>query len=148
MERTKMPNLRNGTKWGFEPGPTWLRVRHSTAELPRSINHLCSGQCHSGALAMLSTYTGVNRMKMMLHSTTRIMTFLRKWRIALDCLLMTPNYTERWRQILTVYRYKRTLTTLKNGLVNGSLNSNQRRPWESETNTQSITTLWPQRTER
>ena len=29
MERTKMPNLRN---W-FEPGLTWLRVRHSTAEL-------------------------------------------------------------------------------------------------------------------
>ena len=36
MERTKMPNLRNGTKGGFEPGLTWLRVRHSTAELPRS----------------------------------------------------------------------------------------------------------------
>ena len=37
MERTKMPNLRNGSKGGFEPGLTWLRVRHSTTELPRSI---------------------------------------------------------------------------------------------------------------
>ena len=36
MERTKMPNLRNGNKEGFEPGITWLRVRHSTSELPRS----------------------------------------------------------------------------------------------------------------
>ena len=30
-----MPNLRNGTKGGFEPGLTRLRVRHSTTELPR-----------------------------------------------------------------------------------------------------------------
>ena len=36
MERTKMPNLRNGSKGGFEPGLTWLRVRHSTTELQRS----------------------------------------------------------------------------------------------------------------
>ena len=27
-----MPNLRNGSKGGFEPGLTRLRVRHSTAE--------------------------------------------------------------------------------------------------------------------
>ena len=32
-----MPNLRNGNKEGFEPGLTWLRVRHSTTELPRSM---------------------------------------------------------------------------------------------------------------
>ena len=31
-----MPNLRNGSKGGFEPGLTSLRVRHSTAELPRT----------------------------------------------------------------------------------------------------------------
>ena len=31
-----MPNLPNGTKGGFEPGLTQLRVRHSTTELPRS----------------------------------------------------------------------------------------------------------------
>ena len=37
MERTKMPNLRNGTNGGFEPGLTWLRVRRSTTELLRSI---------------------------------------------------------------------------------------------------------------
>ena len=36
MERTKMPNVRNGSKWRFEPGLTLLRVRHSTTELPRS----------------------------------------------------------------------------------------------------------------
>ena len=36
VKRTKMPNLRNGSKGGFEPGFTRLRVRHSTAELPRS----------------------------------------------------------------------------------------------------------------
>ena len=45
MERTKMSNLRNGSKGGFEPGLTWLRVRHSTTELPhstpRSILHTC-----------------------------------------------------------------------------------------------------------
>ena len=34
MERTKMPNIRNGNKEGFEPRLTWLRVRHSTTELP------------------------------------------------------------------------------------------------------------------
>ena len=39
MERTKMSNLRNGSKGGFEPGLTRLRVRHSTAELPRSIDY-------------------------------------------------------------------------------------------------------------
>ena len=33
VKRTKMPNLRNGSKGGFEPGLTRLRVRHSTAEL-------------------------------------------------------------------------------------------------------------------
>ena len=32
-----MPNLRNGSKGGFEPELTRLRVRHSTTELPRSI---------------------------------------------------------------------------------------------------------------
>ena len=37
MERTKMPNLRNASKGGIEHGLTWLRVRHSTAELPHSI---------------------------------------------------------------------------------------------------------------
>ena len=36
MKRTKMHNLRNGTKGGFESWLTRLRVRHSTAELPRS----------------------------------------------------------------------------------------------------------------
>ena len=41
MERTKMPNLRNGSKGGFEPGLTRLRVRHSTTELPRSIFDCC-----------------------------------------------------------------------------------------------------------
>ena len=35
MERTKMPNLRNGSKGGFEPGLSRLRVRRSTAELSR-----------------------------------------------------------------------------------------------------------------
>ena len=35
-----MPNLRNGVKGGFEPGLTRLRVRHSTTELPRSINKI------------------------------------------------------------------------------------------------------------
>ena len=38
MERTKMPNLRNGSNGGFDPGVTRLRVQHSTAELPRSRN--------------------------------------------------------------------------------------------------------------
>ena len=33
-----MSNLRNGSKGGFEPGLTRLRVRHSTTELPRSTN--------------------------------------------------------------------------------------------------------------
>ena len=36
MERTDMPKLRNVNKRGFEPGLTWLRVRRSTTELPRS----------------------------------------------------------------------------------------------------------------
>ena len=31
-----MPNLRQCSKAGFEPGLTRLRVRHSTTELPRS----------------------------------------------------------------------------------------------------------------
>ena len=31
-----MTNLRNGSQEGSEPGLTSLRVRHSTAELPRS----------------------------------------------------------------------------------------------------------------
>ena len=36
VKRTKMPKLRNGSKVGFEPGLSRLRVRHSTTELPRS----------------------------------------------------------------------------------------------------------------
>ena len=40
MERTKMSNLRNGSKGGFEPGLTWFRVRRSTAELPRSTSSI------------------------------------------------------------------------------------------------------------
>ena len=38
-----MPNLRHGSKAGFEPGLTRLRVRHSTIELPRSTGdiYLC-----------------------------------------------------------------------------------------------------------
>ena len=35
-----MPNLRNGSKGGFEPGLTRLRVRHSTTELPRSTHNM------------------------------------------------------------------------------------------------------------
>ena len=31
-----MPKLRNGSKGGFEPGLSRLRVRRSTAALPRS----------------------------------------------------------------------------------------------------------------
>ena len=34
-----MAKLRNGSKGGFEPGLSRLRVRHSTAELPRSTAH-------------------------------------------------------------------------------------------------------------
>ena len=36
VERTKMPKLWNCSKGRFVPGLYWLRVRHSTAELPRS----------------------------------------------------------------------------------------------------------------
>ena len=36
MERTKIPKSRNGSKVGFEPGLSRLRVRHSTTELPHS----------------------------------------------------------------------------------------------------------------
>ena len=52
MERTKMPNLRNGTKGGFEPGLTRLRVRHSTTEPPRSTYH-----CFARSMAKMSTKT-------------------------------------------------------------------------------------------
>ena len=68
MERTKMPNLRNGNKEGFEPGLTWLRVRHSTTELPLSMvlweneysltsNPLCSFTRPSYALHLFSLPT-------------------------------------------------------------------------------------------
>ena len=40
-----MPNLRNGSKGGFEPGLTRLRVRHSTTELPRSLNKKYYAHC-------------------------------------------------------------------------------------------------------
>ena len=40
-----MPNLRNGSKGGFEPGLTRLRVRQSTTELPRSIRGHSSVTC-------------------------------------------------------------------------------------------------------
>ena len=33
-----MPNLRKGTKGGFEPGLSRLQVQHSTGELPRSMD--------------------------------------------------------------------------------------------------------------
>ena len=46
VERTKMSNLRNGSKWGFEPGLTRLRVRHSTIELPRSTIFIINEQFH------------------------------------------------------------------------------------------------------
>ena len=47
MERRKMPNLPNGTKGGFEPGLTRLRVRHSTTELPRSTYN--ASETHDGS---------------------------------------------------------------------------------------------------
>ena len=40
VKRKKMPKLRHGSKWGFEPGLSRLRVRHSTTELPRSTTYL------------------------------------------------------------------------------------------------------------
>ena len=43
-----MPNLRNGSKGGFEPGLTRLRVRHSTTELPRSTQSDCVGRVRGG----------------------------------------------------------------------------------------------------
>ena len=46
-----MPNLRNGSKGGFEPGLTRLRVRHSTTELPRSTNHIV---CTADAMSCVS----------------------------------------------------------------------------------------------
>ena len=36
MEKAKMVNILNGIKGGFEPDFTWLWVRHSATELPRS----------------------------------------------------------------------------------------------------------------
>ena len=39
-----MPNLRNGTKGGFEQGLTLLRVWHSTTELPRA-PHCTTERC-------------------------------------------------------------------------------------------------------
>ena len=44
-----MPNLRNGSKGGFEPRLSRLRVRHSTTELPRSTEYhssVTSDPCH------------------------------------------------------------------------------------------------------
>ena len=46
-----MPNLRNGSKGGFEPGLSRLRVRRSTIELPRVRTYvhanvgLCADEC-------------------------------------------------------------------------------------------------------
>ena len=54
MEWKKMPNFRNGSKCGFEPGLTWLRVRRSTTELPRSM----SGEHASTASQNTSFLTG------------------------------------------------------------------------------------------
>ena len=51
MEITKMPNLRKGSKGGFEPGLSRLRVRRSTIELPRVCTYvhanvgLCADEC-------------------------------------------------------------------------------------------------------
>ena len=42
MERTVMPNLRNSSKAGFEPGLTRLRGWHSTTEL-----HQCTRHTHA-----------------------------------------------------------------------------------------------------
>ena len=43
MKRTEMPELRNGSKGGFEPGLSRLRVRHSTALQLAAAMHLhCS----------------------------------------------------------------------------------------------------------
>ena len=42
-----MHNLRNGTKWRFEPGLTRLRVRHSTTELQRSTSGIDRHDCFS-----------------------------------------------------------------------------------------------------
>ena len=45
VERMKMAKHQNGSQGGFKPGPSRLRVRHSTTELPHStygIAALCS----------------------------------------------------------------------------------------------------------
>ena len=46
-----MLKLRNGSKGGFEPGLSRLRVRHSTNELPCSIVHILAFSNKSGAIA-------------------------------------------------------------------------------------------------
>ena len=55
MERTKMPNLRHGSKAGFERGLTWLRVRHSTTEIPRRITH-----CNDVIIIIMSSLLGIH----------------------------------------------------------------------------------------
>ena len=46
-----MPKLRNGSKGGFKPGLPRLRVKHSTAELPRSTAGYMSSQVLEGLCA-------------------------------------------------------------------------------------------------
>ena len=62
MERTKIPNLRNGSKGRFEPGLTWLRlmrVRRSTAELPRSTvkGTFFWHKCRNFSYSLANTFT-------------------------------------------------------------------------------------------
>ena len=53
-----MPNLRNGSKEEFEPGLTRLRVRHSTADVPRSTKH-SSRQIPPIAASKMRMVTGI-----------------------------------------------------------------------------------------
>ena len=62
-----MPNLRNGSKGGFEPGLTLLRVRHSTTELPCSIQH-AKTEHHRTQLYLISR---INRLRPGFNDTER-----------------------------------------------------------------------------
>ena len=60
MERKKMPNLRNGSKGGFEAGLTRLFVRRSPTELPRCKRRPLCYICHTYSLVCLSSLVTSN----------------------------------------------------------------------------------------
>ena len=173
MERTIMPNLRNGIKRGFDPRLTWLQVRHSTAELQRSTLRWNIWEEKHTTRHKASDHKMHNWKKA--HDTTlhhvylqqarqwrpQSMNIFNNWILSRSCMSTTANCTVDWYTPRTVYldvvwymlriqrcQSARIINPAKSDRIGHNKNNNNSdydndSNKENETKTATITTMTP-----